>query len=109
MAKEGLEITYDTYNGSQAFFTSNHALTLLKKILPQVKRDKPELRLLIGADDIRLKEAHEHMWASFDALGVPYMKAIIPNAPHTAEHVLAGLNNDGLKFWWDARRKVVEA
>jgi len=49
------------------------------------------------------------MWASFDALGVPYTKAIVPGAPHTAEHVLGGLNNDGLKFWWDARAKVVEA
>ncbi|KAI2842464.1 CAZyme family CE1 [Aspergillus niger] len=109
LAKEGLEVTYDTYNGSQAFFTSNHALTLLKAILPRVHRDKPELRLLIGGEDIRLREAHEHMWTSLDALGVPYMKAIIPGAPHTAEHVLGGLNNEGLQFWWNARAKVIEA
>ncbi|GAQ46744.1 hypothetical protein AtubIFM55763_005924 [Aspergillus tubingensis] len=109
LAKEGLEVTYDTYNGSQAFFTSNHALTLLKGILPQVHRDKPELRLLIGGEDIRLREAHEHMWTSLDALGVPYTKAIVPGAPHTAEHVLGGLNNDGLQFWWNARAKVVDA
>lgn len=102
-------MTYDTYNGSQAFFTANHALTLLQKILHQIKRDKPELRLLIGSEDIRLKEAHEHMWATFDALEVAYTKAIVPGAPHTAEHVIGGLNNEGMKFWWDARAKVVEA
>lgn len=108
LAQEGIEVTYDTYNGSQTFFTENHALTLLKKILPQLKRDKPELRLLIGGEDVRLREAHEHMWASLDALEVPYTKDIIPGAPHTAEHVLGGLNNKGLQFWWDARAKVVE-
>ena len=109
LADEGIEITYDTYNNSQTFFTANHALTLLEKILPRVKAEKPELRLLIGGEDIRLREAHEHMWDSLDKLGVPYTKDVIPGAPHTAEDVLGGLNNEGMQFWWDARAKVVEA
>ncbi|PWY72583.1 hypothetical protein BO83DRAFT_445604 [Aspergillus eucalypticola CBS 122712] len=81
LAKEGLKITYDTYNGSQAFFTSNHALTLLKGILPRVHRDKPELQLLVGGEGVRLREEHEHMWTSLYALGVPYTKANVPGAP----------------------------
>ncbi|CAK7206461.1 hypothetical protein SEUCBS139899_009257 [Sporothrix eucalyptigena] len=108
LAQEGVEVTYDTYNGSQAFFTANHTLTLLNKILPRIKKEKPEMRLLIGGDDVRLRPAHKHMWEQFEKLGVQYSKAIIPNAPHTAEDVLGGLNNDGMQFWWDARAKVVE-
>lgn len=65
LANEGIEVTHDTYNGSQVFFTANHAITFLQRVLPQ---HKPELRLLVESEDIRLKEAHEHVWATFDAL-----------------------------------------
>ncbi|RAK81924.1 alpha/beta hydrolase [Aspergillus fijiensis CBS 313.89] len=108
LADEGREVTYDTYNGSQAFFTANHALTLLERQLEHVKREKTKLRLLIGDEDVRLREAHEHMWETLTAWGVEFGKAIVPGAPHTAEDVLGGLNDEGLQFWWDARAKVVE-
>lgn len=80
----------------------------MERILPQIKANKPELRLLIGADDVRLREAHEHMWATLDKWEVSFTKAIVPDAPHTAEHVLGGLNNDGMQFWWNAMSKVTE-
>ncbi|PYH40215.1 uncharacterized protein BP01DRAFT_410942 [Aspergillus saccharolyticus JOP 1030-1] len=108
LADEGREVTYDTYNGSQAFFTANHTLILLEQQLEHVKRGKTQLRLLIGGDDVRSREAHEHMWETLTAWGVDFGKAIVPGAPYTAEDVLGGLNDEGLQFWWDAQAKMVE-